>query len=92
MAAYVAALVDAADDLVDPVWIMRATTCTRMATTLQMPGIKIQNGELAGIPILCSKSVPAPVGSPSMPRLLVLLDQDAVLLAAIAKWRTRGAA
>lgn len=74
-------MLDAADDLVNPVWIMNAKTCANIAGTTLLPGVAVVNGTLLGIPILCTKSSPAPVGSPAMPRLLTLIDQDAVLLA-----------
>lgn len=74
-------MLDAVDDLISPAWIMNAKTCANLALTLGQPDIKIINGFLLGFPIICTKSSPAPVGSPAVPRLLTLVDANAVVLA-----------
>lgn len=81
MTADVASMIDATDDLVNPIWIARGKTIATMSGTLGLPGINVIDGFLSGIPILATKSSPAPVGSPAAPNLLVLLDQDAVVIA-----------
>lgn len=81
MTADFANMIDAADDLINPVWIMRAKICAKIAGTLTFPGVKIDGGELLGIPIITSKSQAGPVGSPAIAHQITLIDQDAVVLA-----------
>lgn len=74
-------MIAAAEDLINPVWIANGKTIATISATLGMPNVKLSGGDLFGIPIIATKSSPAPVGSPAMPRLITLLEQDAVLLA-----------
>ncbi|MBI3041562.1 MAG: phage major capsid protein [Betaproteobacteria bacterium] len=81
IAADLAAMLNATADLVNPVWIANARTAAYLALTLGREEIKINGGTLLGIPLLTTQSSPAPVGSPAMPRMICLLDQDALLVA-----------
>jgi HK97 family phage major capsid protein len=87
MADLIGSFVDSNLSLAGAVFLMTQSTALRlslMVNTLgqpEFPGININGGNLAGIPVITSENVPATGGSPTDGYMIALLRPDDILLA-----------